>query len=80
MHHAMVALSLSVLFVAGLQLPIAFALVQPSSKVVDLGYAKYESNLTILDGVTSFLGIRYAAPPTGKAVFSVLDVRLMWHF
>lgn len=32
---------------------------------VDLGYAKYQSNLSLEAGVTSFLGIRYAAPPTG---------------
>jgi carboxylesterase type B len=34
--------------------------------VVDLGYAKYQTDVSLEDGVTSFLGIRYAAPPTGK--------------
>lgn len=36
------------------------------TKVVDLGYATYQSNLVIDEGVTSFLGVRYAAPPTGS--------------
>ncbi|KAJ7600490.1 alpha/beta-hydrolase [Mycena floridula] len=35
-------------------------------KTVDLGYATYRSDLTIADGVTSFLGIRYAASPEGN--------------
>ncbi|KAJ7700348.1 Alpha/Beta hydrolase protein, partial [Mycena rosella] len=36
-------------------------------KVVDLGYTTYQSDLSFVNGVTSFLGIRYAASPTGKA-------------
>lgn len=39
---------------------------QDIMKQVDLGYATYKSNLQLVDGVTSFLGVRYAAPPTGK--------------
>jgi hypothetical protein len=34
--------------------------------VVDLGYAQYEGVVDTDLDVTKFLGIRYAAPPTGK--------------
>lgn len=34
-----------------------------SAPVVDLGYAQYQGALTA--NITSFLGMRYAAPPTG---------------
>jgi len=47
------------------QIPLAQASPSPL-KVVDLGYAKYQTDVSLEDGVTSFLGIRYAAPPTGK--------------
>ncbi|KAJ7439482.1 alpha/beta-hydrolase [Mycena latifolia] len=43
----------------------ALAHTQPPFQVVDLGYATYRSDLSLADGVTSFLGIRYAASPTG---------------
>ena len=43
--------------------PLAHA---ASIKVIDLGYARFESDLSLVDGVTSFLGLRYAAPPTGN--------------
>ncbi|KAJ7630223.1 alpha/beta-hydrolase [Roridomyces roridus] len=33
---------------------------------VDLGYATYESDLHLADGVVSFLGIRYSDSPTGQ--------------
>ena len=37
---------------------------------VDLGYATYAAaNASLTPGVTSFLGIRYAAPPTGELRF-----------
>ncbi|KAI0313761.1 alpha/beta-hydrolase [Amylostereum chailletii] len=41
----------------------------PSVKTVDLGYATYQTDLSLQDGVTSFLGIRYAAPPLGELRF-----------
>ncbi|KAA1475665.1 alpha/beta-hydrolase [Dentipellis sp. KUC8613] len=41
----------------------------PGFACVDLGYASYQSNVHLDDGTTSFLGIRYAAPPTGKLRF-----------
>ena len=37
-----------------------------SIKSVDLGYARYQTDVSLAEGVTSFLGIRYAAPPTGQ--------------
>ena len=49
----------------------AFATVANASnsslKTVDLGYAKYQSDVSLAEGVTSFLGVRYAAPPTGAS-------------
>ena len=36
--------------------------------VIDLGYAKYQSDIIYDENVLSFLGIRYAAPPVGKGV------------
>ena len=38
----------------------------PSTRpVVDLGYAKYQGNINTR-GVSEFLGLRFAAPPTGN--------------
>ncbi|KAJ3938889.1 uncharacterized protein N0V96_010996 [Colletotrichum fioriniae] len=39
---------------------------QPSSLVVDLGYAKYEGYNNATSGLNIWKGIRYAAPPTGS--------------
>ncbi|KAL5529819.1 hypothetical protein ACEPAG_5806 [Sanghuangporus baumii] len=36
---------------------------------VDLGYARYQTNLSLSEGVTSFLGIRFATPPTDDQRF-----------
>ncbi|TFY52057.1 hypothetical protein EVG20_g10725 [Dentipellis fragilis] len=41
-----------------------------SFKVVDLGYVAYQTNVNLIEGVTSFLGVRYAAPPVGKFRFA----------
>lgn len=41
---------------------------EPNTAVVDLGYSSYQG--TILDnGVSRWLGIRYAAPPVGDLRF-----------
>ncbi|KAI5117710.1 hypothetical protein M0805_003199 [Coniferiporia weirii] len=40
-----------------------------SSQTVDLGYATYQATLNATSNVTSFLGIRYASPPTGQLRF-----------
>jgi len=37
-----------------------------ATPIVDLGYAKYGGTYNATTGVTSFLGIRYAASPTGQ--------------
>lgn len=34
--------------------------------VVDLGYSKYQGFYNETSDITSFLGIRFAAPPTGE--------------
>ncbi|UQC87348.1 acetylcholinesterase [Colletotrichum lupini] len=39
---------------------------QPSSLLVDLGYAKYEGYNNATSGLNIWKGIRYAAPPTGS--------------
>ncbi|KAK1519600.1 acetylcholinesterase [Colletotrichum costaricense] len=39
---------------------------QPSSLIVDLGYAKYEGYNNATSGLNIWKGIRYAAPPTGS--------------
>jgi hypothetical protein len=37
-----------------------------TAPVVDLGYAQYQGIVDTKLNITAFLGIRYAAPPTGK--------------
>lgn len=39
-------------------------------KIANLGNVTYQSDINLDVGVTSFLGIRYAAPPTGELLFS----------
>ena len=39
------------------------------SAIVDLGYSKYQGN-TYSQGVSQWLGIRYASPPTGALRFA----------
>ena len=36
-------------------------------RVVDLGYAHYQTDVSLEEGVTSFLGIRFAASVAGKS-------------
>ncbi|EIM89556.1 alpha/beta-hydrolase [Stereum hirsutum FP-91666 SS1] len=45
---------------------VPFTLAQNTTLTVDLGYATYQSNVSLASGVTSFLGIRYASPPVGE--------------
>ncbi|KAI5117712.1 hypothetical protein M0805_003201 [Coniferiporia weirii] len=40
-----------------------------SPQIVDLGYATYQATLNVTSNVTSFLGMRYASPPTGQLRF-----------
>ncbi|KAJ7307855.1 Alpha/Beta hydrolase protein [Mycena albidolilacea] len=39
------------------------------SPIVDLGYAQYQGTVNTANNVTHFLGIRYAAPPSGDLRF-----------
>ena len=57
----------AILAIVCLQISFARAISSTPLKVVSLGYATYQSDLSLEDGVTSFLGVRYAAPPTGKS-------------
>ncbi|KAA1475673.1 alpha/beta-hydrolase [Dentipellis sp. KUC8613] len=62
---------LGVLLAAGcLQVYADCSRATPGFACVDLGYATYQSNVHLDDGTTSFLGVRYAAPPTGQLRFS----------
>lgn len=49
-----------------LLLSIATTHAAKPTTVVDLGYAKYEGSLNNQTGNIEFLGIRFAAAPTGK--------------
>jgi hypothetical protein len=40
---------------------------KPTSRVVDLRYAKYEGSVNDQTGNFNFLGMRFAAPPTGSS-------------
>lgn len=42
-----------------------------SASIVNLGYAQYQGSVDTATNTTSFLGIRYAAPPVGA--FSYLS-------
>ncbi|KAG5350895.1 hypothetical protein C0989_008867 [Termitomyces sp. Mn162] len=44
----------------------SIAAVVTTAQVVDLGYASYQGTFNATTGNTVFLGIRYAAPPTGS--------------
>jgi hypothetical protein len=70
---AMLSLFFSVLAIVGQTVPLAQAS-SATLKVVNLGYATYQSDLSLEDGITSFLGVRYAAPPVGKHLQSLLGV------
>jgi carboxylesterase type B len=42
------------------------ALASANAPVIDLGYAQYQGSVDTVTNTTSFLGIRYAAPPLGN--------------
>ncbi|KAF7311914.1 Carboxylic ester hydrolase [Mycena indigotica] len=54
-------------FLAAVLLNSAFG--APSAPMVDLGYAKYQGSVDPATNITSFLGVRYAASPTGNGRF-----------
>jgi hypothetical protein len=39
-----------------------------AASIVDLGYAQYQGSVDTATNITSFLGIRYAAPPIGACI------------
>jgi hypothetical protein len=43
----------------------SFTVTSNSASVVDLGYARYQGVVDTELNITSYLGIRYAAPPIG---------------
>lgn len=53
------------LFLSSLLSTVALCAAQQST-LVDLGYARYQGSINNESGNIEFLGIRYAAPPTGK--------------
>jgi len=52
-------------FLSSLLSTVALCAAQQST-LVDLGYARYQGSVNNESGNIEFLGIRYAAPPTGK--------------
>lgn len=47
--------------------------------VVDLGYAQYQGAFNASSNTTQFLGIRFAAPPTGKLALDAFLCRCIDH-
>ncbi|KAJ8592162.1 alpha/beta-hydrolase [Rhizopogon salebrosus TDB-379] len=58
----LLAVSQAFLALVALSSPVASA----SSPIIDLGYAQYQGSVDTATNITSFLGIRYAAPPVGN--------------
>lgn len=56
---------------AVLQTVLALAtLAAADASIVNLGYAQYQGSVDTVANTTSFLGIRYAAPPLGASSFA----------
>ncbi|KAJ3754100.1 Alpha/Beta hydrolase protein [Lentinula raphanica] len=54
-----------VLLLSMLPNSIRYACANNDTPVIDLGYAKYQGEFDSARNVTNYLGVRYAAPPTG---------------
>ncbi|KAF9064188.1 Alpha/Beta hydrolase protein [Rhodocollybia butyracea] len=73
------ATKMTILGFTALAVLLPFALASPSPliysrgsnavPIIDLGYAKYQGVFDSLNNVTNYLGMRYAAPPTGELRF-----------
>ncbi|EGN99360.1 hypothetical protein SERLA73DRAFT_108823 [Serpula lacrymans var. lacrymans S7.3] len=64
---SLLPLVLSCLLVGyGWATPVGTLAGNASSPIVDLGYAQYQGTLDTSTNITSFLSIRYAAPPIGE--------------
>jgi acetylcholinesterase len=48
-----------------------------SAPIINLGYAQYQGSIDTATNTTSFLGIRYAAPPVGA--FSLVYFTISAH-
>ncbi|KAG1740867.1 Alpha/Beta hydrolase protein [Suillus paluster] len=59
----LLALSQALLALEALSSPLTQT--TPSAPIIDLGYAQYQGSVDTATNITSFLGIRYAAPPVG---------------
>lgn len=60
------------LFLTSLGTSVTLSFAAPAP-VVDLGYASYQGSVNEVSGNIEFLGIRYAAPPTGFKFSSPLN-------
>lgn len=58
-------LTMAIVFLFSLLLSLAYA----QSPVVNLGYSKYEGR-SLANGVSQWLGMRFAAPPVGDLRFA----------
>jgi carboxylesterase type B len=65
---------LSLVLLAATKSVLSSPLETRSTSIVDVGNAKYQGTLNSTTDVTNFLGIRYAAAPTGKLRFSAPTV------
>ncbi|KAJ7254594.1 Alpha/Beta hydrolase protein [Mycena rebaudengoi] len=66
--HARTLLPIAIMW-TGLAIVSAKPTPAKSTPVIDLGYARYQGEVNASTNVTSFLGIRYAAAPTGDLRF-----------
>ncbi|EGN99361.1 hypothetical protein SERLA73DRAFT_152978 [Serpula lacrymans var. lacrymans S7.3] len=64
-------LSLLLLAIHGVASSVGALAGNASAPIVNLGYAQYQGALDYTTNITSFLALRYAAPPLGE--FSLLD-------
>jgi hypothetical protein len=55
------------LAILSLSFLLTSSLAQVLAPVVDLGYAKYQGTLDTNLNISTYLGIRYAAPPVGMS-------------
>jgi hypothetical protein len=50
-----------------------------SAPIVNLGYSQYQGSWNATSNVTSFLGIRYATPPTGAFDITLYSLGGSWN-
>lgn len=57
------------LCVTGGFVPHSVSAATAAAPIVDLGYAQYQGTVDVTLNITTYRGLRYAAPPTGKTQF-----------